>query len=161
VKAGWEVRALEDVAESCLGKMLDKRKNKGTPRQYLRNLNVRWFEFDLSDLLEMKFEADEVERYTARKGDVMICEGGYPGRAAIWDQDEAIYFQKAIHRVRFHEPERAKLFLYYLWKCDADGSLSDHFTGSGIQHFTGKALKKFAFPLPPLEAGESHMDLTV
>ena len=43
------------VAVARLGKMLDKAKNKGTPRRYLRNINVRWFDFDLSDLLEMRF----------------------------------------------------------------------------------------------------------
>ena len=151
MKAGWAVKPVGEVAEHCLGKMLDKRKNKGTPRPYLRNLNVRWFDFNLDDVLEMKFEDHEAARYTAVRGDVLVCEGGYPGRAAIWERDEPIYFQKAIHRVRFHEPERNRWFLYYLLKCDLDGSLRDHFTGSGIQHFTGKALAKLPIPLPPLE----------
>lgn len=82
---GWVRCRLEDVAVHSLGKMLDKAKNRGIYRKYLRNLNVRWFTFDLSDLLEMRFREDEVEQYTARKGDLLICEGGYPGRAAIWD----------------------------------------------------------------------------
>jgi type I restriction enzyme S subunit len=131
--------------------MLDKAKNRGTPQPYLRNVNVRWFGFDLSDLLEMRFEDHERERYTARKGDLLICEGGYPGRAAIWQNEEPVYFQKAVHRVRFHEPDRAPWVLYYLWASDADGSLKAHFTGSGIQHFTGQALARLKIPLPPLE----------
>jgi len=53
--------------------MLDKNKNRGKLKPYLRNLNVRWFDFDLSDVLEMRFEDDEAERYTARKGDLLIC----------------------------------------------------------------------------------------
>ena len=148
MRPGWVVKPIGQIADACLGKMLDKNKNKGTPRPYLRNLNVRWFNFDLSDVLEMRFEDDERERYTARKGDLLICEGGYPGRAAIWEDDKPIYFQKAIHRVRFHEPERAKWFLYYLLYCDIGGSLRSHFTGAGIQHFTGEALKRFRVPLP-------------
>ncbi len=150
MREGWAVRPLEEVADACLGKMLDKNKNRGEAKPYLRNLNVRWFEFDLSDMLEMRFEEGERERYTARKGDLLICEGGYPGRAAIWPYDEPIYFQKALHRVRFQEPERAKWFLYYLYLCDLNGSLHDYFTGAGIQHFTGEALKRFRIPLPPL-----------
>ena len=150
MKEGWEIRSLEEIADQCLGKMLDKAKNRGEMKPYLRNLNVRWFEFDLSEMLEMRFEESERERYTATKGDLLICEGGYPGRAAIWPFDEPVYFQKAIHRVRFHEPETAKWFLYYLHLCDSDGSLRDHFTGSGIQHFTGEALRRFRLPLPPL-----------
>lgn len=147
---GWERERVSDIASHSLGKMLDKAKNKGEPRKYLRNLNVRWFEFDLSDLLEMRFLPEEEARYTVMKGDVVICEGGYPGRAAIWDQDEPIHFQKALHRVRFSEPERARWFLYYLQMKDMDGSLKSHFNGAGIQHFTGEALAKFELPLPPL-----------
>ena len=42
-----------DVAEHCLGKMLDKKKNKGELKSYLRNKNVRWFNVETDDLLEM------------------------------------------------------------------------------------------------------------
>ncbi|MCP9884651.1 restriction endonuclease subunit S [Synechococcus sp. ATX 2A4] len=141
---------MSEIAKHSLGKMLDKAKNKGEPKPYLRNLNVRWFDFDLSDVLKMPFLPMEVEKYTAVKGDVLICEGGYPGRAAIWEQDEPIYFQKALHRVRFHEPERNKWFIYYLLSKDLDGTLKNHFNGAGIQHFTGEALAQFPVPLPPL-----------
>lgn len=130
--------------------MLDKSKNKGSPRPYLRNLNVRWFDFDLSDVQEMRFLDEERDRYTIMKGDLVICEGGYPGRAAIWADDEPIYFQKALHRVRFREPEHAKWFLYYLHMRDLDGTLKDSFSGTGIQHFTGEALAKLTLPLPSL-----------
>ena len=114
MKNGWQCKKVSEIAKHSLGKMLDKAKNKGEPKPYLRNLNVRWFDFDLSDVLEMRFLPGEAAKYTAVKGDVLICEGGYPGRAAIWEQDEPIYFQKALHRVRFHEAERNKWFLYYL-----------------------------------------------
>jgi type I restriction enzyme S subunit len=150
MKKGWQTKKVSEIAKHSLGKMLDKAKNKGEPQPYLRNLNVRWFDFDLSDVLEMPFLPTEVEKYTAVKGDVLICEGGYPGRAAIWEKDEPIYFQKALHRVRFHEPERNRWFLYYLLSKDLDGTLKNHFNGAGIQHFTGEALAQFEVPLPPL-----------
>jgi type I restriction enzyme, S subunit len=146
----WQSKAVSEIAQHSLGKMLDKAKNKGELRRYLRNLNVRWFHFDLSDVLEMRFLPEESAKYSAVKGDVLICEGGYPGRAAIWERDEPIYFQKALHRVRFHEPERSKWSLYYLLFKDLDGTLKSHFNGTGIQHFTGEALAQFKVPLPPL-----------
>lgn len=148
--AGWQIKKVSEISTHSLGKMLDKAKNKGQPKPYLRNLNVRWFDFDLSNVLEMRFLPEEEARYTAVKGDVLICEGGYPGRAAIWQQDEPIYFQKALHRVRFHEPERNEWFLYFLLSKDLDDTLKNHFNGAGIQHFTGKALAQFEVPLPPL-----------
>lgn len=150
MRKGWPKKKVSEIARHSLGKMLDKAKNKGEPRPYLRNLNVRWFVFDLSDLLEMRFLPEEGDKYTVKKGDLVICEGGYPGRAAIWDQDEPVYFQKALHRVRFREPEHAKWCLYYLHAQDIEGTLKKHFNGAGIQHFTGEALARFEIPLPPL-----------
>jgi len=147
---GWETKPLGEFADLCLGKMLDKAKNRGEPKPYLRNLNVRWFEFDLTDVAEMRFEKNEYERYSAKAGDVLICEGGYPGRAAIWTGSKPIFFQKAIHRVRFKEPDRAKWLVYFLWYLDTSGELRSHFTGAGIQHFTGQALQRLRVPLPPL-----------
>lgn len=147
---GWVEKKVSEIAKHSLGKMLDKAKNKGELKPYLRNLNVRWFTFDLSDVLEMRFLPEEEPKYTAVKGDVLICEGGYPGRAAIWENDEPVYFQKALHRVRFHEPEHNKWFVYYLYAQDQSGELKQHFNGAGIQHFTGEGLAKFVVPLPPL-----------
>lgn len=147
---GWVEKKISEIAKHSLGKMLDKAKNKGGPQPYLRNINVRWFTFDLSDLLQMPFLPTEAEKYTAIKGDVLICEGGYPGRAAIWDEDYPIYFQKALHRVRFHQPELNKWFVYYLSVQDSSGQLKQHFSGTGIQHFTGEVLARFPIPVPPL-----------
>jgi type I restriction enzyme S subunit len=145
----WSEKTIAEIAVHSLGKMLDKNKNKGVPLPYLRNLNVRWFDFDLSDVLEMRFLPEEEAKYTARSGDVLVCEGGYPGRAAIWDREEPIHFQKALHRVRFHEPNLNKWFVYFLYAKDLSGELRSNFTGAGILHFTGEALAKFRLPIPP------------
>jgi type I restriction enzyme, S subunit len=150
VKSRWPIKKVSEIAHHSLGKMLDKAKNRGEMKPYLRNLNVRWFSFDLSDVLTMPFLPEETTKYTAVKGDVLICEGGYPGRAAIWQKDEPIFFQKALHRVRFTEPDRNKWFVYYLHAKDLDGTLKQHFNGAGIQHFTGEALAEFPIPVPPL-----------
>ena len=151
IPQGWEWCRLGAIARHSLGKMLDHGKNKGTPKPYLRNLNVQWFRLVLSDLKEMRFEEHEIEKYAVKKGDIVICEGGYPGQAAIWEQDEPIMFQKALHRVRFiaqgYEPV---LFVQYLKLADASGFLKDYYTGSGIKHFTGDALHSFVLPLPPI-----------
>jgi type I restriction enzyme S subunit len=151
----WAWVSVGEVSSSRLGKMLDKAKNKGTERPYLRNINVRWLDFDLSDLLEMRFEESELSEYELKKGDVLICEGGEPGRAAVWDDRvRGVYFQKAIHRVRFDECVDPFFFVHVLWCSALDERLSRYFTGTGISHFTGKSLKGYLFPLPPL--AEQH-----
>ena len=145
----WERKSVAELAQHSLGKMLDRAKNRGDLKPYLRNLNVRWFGFDLSDVQEMRFEPSELDRYSVKKGDLVICEGGYPGRAAVRAADESVYFQKALHRVRFREPVLAHWCLYYLFYEDSTGLLRQHFNGAGIQHFTGAALSKFQIPVPP------------
>lgn len=148
--SGWRWTTVAAVSNARLGKMLDKARNSGTPRRYLRNINVRWFDFDLSDVLEMPFEDRELDEFALRRGDVLICEGGEPGRAAVWDgREENIYFQKAIHRVRFDEDVLPTYFVLTLRNAADEGRLSDYFTGVGIKHFTGKGLASFLFPLPP------------
>ncbi|WEN15611.1 restriction endonuclease subunit S [Rhodanobacter sp. AS-Z3] len=136
-----------EIAEHCLGKMLDKQKNKGTFRPYLRNINIRWFEIDTSDVLEMRIEDRELDRYEVRKGDLLICEGGYPGRASIYQSDDSTYFQKALHRVRFDDESLPKVLMYWLFVDDKLGKLSGHFSGTGISHFTGKALASYPMPV--------------
>lgn len=137
---------LGSISESRLGKMLDKEKNVGEPRRYLRNINVRWFSVDLSDLLEMRIEDSEVDKYSLRKGDLVICEGGEPGRCAVWETDDTIFYQKALHRVRFTDFSNPKFYMYFLWYAAQTGRLKPFFTGTGIKHLTGQSLVKILVP---------------
>jgi type I restriction enzyme, S subunit len=151
VPASWRWPSVSQVAECRLGKMLDRGKNRGTPRRYLRNVNVRWMDFDLSDVLKMNFEEDELDEFRLQSGDVLICEGGEPGRAAVWDaRDTDIYFQKALHRVRFDGRVVPSWFVRVISLDAQTGRLKAFFTGTGIKHFTGKGLARYSFPLPPL-----------
>ena len=147
----WEMVKLGEVAEMCLGKMLDKSKNKGTYQPYLRNVNVRWGSFDLDDLLEMRFEESEQERYGIQIGDLIMCEGGEPGRCAIWNATVPnMKIQKALHRIRVKDSIYNK-FVYYLFSLYAqNGRLEKFFTGTTIKHLTGQSLKSIEIPLPPL-----------
>ena len=137
---------LGSISESRLGKMLDSEKNIGVPRRYLRNINVRWHSFDLSDLSEIPIEENEVDKYSLRKGDLVICEGGEPGRCAVWDSDDVIFYQKALHRVRFTDSSNPKFYMYYLWYAAQTGQLKSLFTGTGIKHLTGQSLVKVLVP---------------
>ena len=134
------------IVDSRLGKMLDKEKNTGISRKYIRNINVRWFSFDLSDLLEMRIEDEEVDKYSICYGDLVICEGGEPGRCAVWEKDHTVFYQKALHRVRFLDKSNPKFYMYYLWFSAQSGQLSKFFTGTGIKHLTGQSLAKVPVP---------------
>ncbi|MDP2257450.1 MAG: restriction endonuclease subunit S, partial [Polaromonas sp.] len=101
--AGWTWATMGQLGQVQLGRMLDKQKHtSGEPYRYLRNINVRWGAFDLSDLFEMNFESNQLDRFGVCDGDVFVCEGGEPARAAVWRMGKTdIKYQKALHRVRF------------------------------------------------------------
>ena len=101
IAGGWVFAILKDVAYMRLGKMLGKAKNIGKPTRYLRNINVRWFTFDLSSLALMRATADDKSELALKDGDLLVCKGGELGRCSVWNLGEnALIFQKAIHRVR-------------------------------------------------------------
>lgn len=147
----WDVDTYAQVVQSRLGKMLDKIKNTGIPTRYLGNINVRWNSFDLDDLQEILVSPNELQDLEVKKGDVLICEGGEPGRCAVWSHcDGGIVYQKALHRARTSDRILPQ-FLAFNLKNDADNnSLSQLFTGSTIKHLTGSALKNYPLRLPPI-----------
>ncbi|WP_237480594.1 restriction endonuclease subunit S [Lichenibacterium dinghuense] len=147
---GWTTTRFEAVADIQLGKMLDKAKNSGDPTPYLRNINVRWGEMDTSHVLTMPMSFEERAKFSIRDGDVLVCEGGEPGRAAVWRSGPTdLKFQKAILRVRTEEGISPDWLARYLWLMARDGTLQDHFTGTTIKHLPREALQNISLPLPP------------
>ncbi|WP_223508646.1 restriction endonuclease subunit S [Pseudomonas sp. BF-RE-29] len=149
--SSWKWARFDSVSNTRLGKMLDKAKNKGELRPYLRNTNVQWFNFEIDDLKSMRFEEHELDEYRVTPGDLVICEGGEPGRCAVWEGEvEDMFIQKALHRAR---PWLgiSPFFLQSCLKAAANsGYLSQFFTGATIKHFSGEKLAKYPVPLPPL-----------
>jgi type I restriction enzyme, S subunit len=145
---GW-VKLGTACSESILGKMLDKEKNKGTLKPYLRNINVRWSTFDLHNLLEMRFEDSEEDRYCLADGDLVICEGGEPGRCAVWRNKFGIEIriQKALHRVRFTSSILPDYVQKYFELYSANNKIEKYFTGTTIKHLTGDGLSKIPLPI--------------
>lgn len=148
-KSTWKKTTLGQVADLRLGKMLDKYKNEGISTPYLRNINVRWFSFNLDDLNELKISKKEKEKLNIKNGDLLVCEGGEPGRCAVWNNGKQnITFQKAIHRVRPIKDVQP-LWIAYNIKTDADnGNLAEYFTGTTIKHFTGQSLFRYELEIP-------------
>ena len=149
--AGWMTAPLGEVADVQLGKMLDRKRTEGTSLPYLRNINVRWGHIDVSDLLEMPFRDQELNRYAVQPGDVMVCEGGEPGRAAVWTRrDQGIKYQKALHRVRVGGGLLPNWLVYQLHLDASSGRLSKQFTGTTIGHLPREAIVEYELRLAPL-----------
>lgn len=149
---GWEIKPLGDVCESELGKTLDAKRNTGELYPYLCSINVQWGHFDLSVVKEMKMEPKELERYTVRKGDLLICEGGDTGRSAVWNRDEVIYYQNALHRLRFKANTMLPLFCQYLMlELKNKGEIAKYSKGQTIKHLVKSALLSIKAICPPFD----------
>ena len=146
----WAECSILSIAEVELGKTLDKAKNTGTYYPYLRSVNIKWDDVDLTDVKEMKFEENELTRYSVKKNDLLICEGGDVGRCCIWNSEQDIYYQNALHRVRFYGNCHPKYFLYIMMYLESIGYLKRISNGVTIKHLTKNVLASIPFLLPPL-----------
>ena len=80
----WVTPTLNSRYSIELGKMLDEKRITGTHLvPYLRNIDVQWDSINYEELPEMDIQEVEFPRYTVQKGDLLICEGGEVGRAAM------------------------------------------------------------------------------
>ncbi len=148
--SGWEWVRFGEIAQHNSGKTLDKGRNSGVLRNYITTSNLYWGKFDLANVRQMQIRDDELERCTAQKGDLLICEGGEAGRAAVWDQDYEVCFQNHIHRARFFgdiNPYYAYRIFEYL---DATGEINNFRKGVGISNMSSKSLASIPLTLPPL-----------
>jgi len=149
----WTETTLGEVADTRLGKMLSATTDdgSGTLYPYLRNTNVRWGDIDLSDLKEMRFSGQDCEAFALLAGDLLICEGGEPGRAALLKHDlPGIYFQKAIHRVRCRPGLDAEFLSCWIYHLSKSEIFQNFLTSTTIQHLTGEKLRQLPIVLPPL-----------
>jgi len=152
---GWEWVRFGEIAQHNSGKTLDRGRNSGELREYITTSNLYWGRFELKNVRKMPIRDEELEKCMARKGDLLICEGGEAGRAAVWPFDNHICFQNHVHRTRFYSVDIDPYFGYrFFEKLNATGEIDHHRKGVGISNMSGKALASIAFPLPPHE--EQH-----
>ena len=148
IPQGWEWARINTIGISQLGKMLDRGKNIGQEYPYLCSINVYWDGIDLSKIKTFKLRDDELSKYRLHKGDLLICEGGDYGRCCVWDRDEEMYYQNALHRIRFY----CGLFpIFYKFVFELYRNIG-YIVGQGqtIKHFTYESMKSIVFPVPSI-----------
>lgn len=149
----WGVCKLSFRYSVELGKMLDEKKLTRTSLvPYLRNQDVQWESINIQDLPEMDIHPEELERYTVRQGDLMVCEGGDVGRAAIWmGGSEPIGYQKALHRLRPRSPvtDTAEFFFFSLLTAKKRGVFEESDSKATIAHLPAEKFRQYRFAFPP------------
>jgi len=150
----WKWVRFGEIAQHNSGKTLDGGRNTGLPRKYITTSNVYWGRFQLNNVREMLIREDELDKCSARKGDLLICEGGEAGRAAVWELPEEICFQNHVHRARLYKDVNPYFAYRFFEKINASGEINNYRKGVGISNMSSKALASIVFPLP--STSEQH-----
>ena len=151
IPESWVWCKFQDIANSELGKTMNKASDKGGEVPYLCSINVYWDKVDLSNVKVAPFSIAEKEKYLLQKGDLLICEGGEAGRCAIWSNDKTMYYQNALHRVRFYGNISSKFIQNVIRIYKTIGIIDKKSKGMTIKHFTKTALNSLYVPLPPVQ----------
>ena len=131
------------------GKALNSANSEGKTLTYITTSNVYWNRFELDDLKSMPFTDSEIEKCTVTKGDLLVCEGGDIGRAAIWNFDDEIRIQNHLHRLRAYDDIQAIFYYYVLYIFKLSGKISGN--GIGLQGLSSNVLHNIIVPVPPID----------
>ena len=146
----WEASTVGREFDIQLGKMLDAEKNTGVLKPYLGNRAVQWDRIDTSELPMIAMSKLDLERFRLKQGDLLVCEGGDVGRAAVWDSPlEECYFQKALHRLRPRRGFNSRLMIAFLRLMSARGQLLNYVTQTSIAHLPKDKFVTVPLPMPP------------
>ena len=149
IPQNWVWATIGDVFEHNTGKALNASNPNGTMLDYITTSNLYWDRFELSIIKQMPFTESEIERCIVRKGDLLICEGGDVGRAAIWDYDYNIMIQNHIHRLRGKVDICTRYFFYLFMHYKLHNLIGGK--GVAIQGLSSRDLHNLIIPVPSLK----------
>lgn len=145
----WIWTRMGELFQHNTGKALNGTNKDGEELTYITTSNLYWNRFKLENLKSMPFTESEIEKCTVTKGDLLVCEGGDYGRAAIWNYDFDMRIQNHVHRLRAYLPLCTEYFYYVINFLKGTGLIKGK--GIAIQGLSSGALHNLAVPLPPLE----------
>lgn len=156
----WEVKRVDDLFDIQQGKQVSKQTRAGdNPRPFLRTKNVYWAQLDLREIDHMHFTAEEEEKLALRKDDLLVCEGGWVGRTAIWNGEiERCYYQNHLHRLRRRTDSILPEFaLHWFWFAfEFGGIYFGRKNDTTIPNLSKSRLGNLLMPRPP-EDEQAHI----
>ena len=145
---GWTITTLGEIFQHNNGKQKSSSNKEGRLLKYITTSNVYWGEFDLSNVKEMFFTNNELEKCTVTKGDLLVCEGGDVGRSAIWNYEYPICIQNHLHRLRSWLPVCTEYFFYSLMYNKFKNLIKGK--GIGLMSLSSNDLHNIPINLPPV-----------
>lgn len=147
----WSWCKLLNIGQSELGKTLNGDKPIGKKAPYLCSINVYWDGIILDNVKTTYFSDSEQDKYKLIKRDLLICEGGESGRCAVWNSEQEMYYQNALHRVRFYSDINPYFYKYIIESYHHSGFLEGFCSGVTIKHLVKSSLHSIPLPLPPIQ----------
>ena len=136
----WREQAVKHAYSVTLGKMLQNAPAAVDDVEvcYLKAQHVQWDGVNLADLPTMWASPEEVDLLRVREGDLLVCEGGEVGRAAIIDREPEAptIIQNALHLVRGRDGSDVRFLLYALRQAVDSNWIAAICNASTISHFT-------------------------
>ena len=154
---GWCFCTIGDLFRHNTGKALNGKDQAGEEHRYITTSNLYWDRFDMNEVRTMPFTEAEMEKCRATKGDLLVCEGGDIGRAAIWPYDYDVMIQNHIHRLRPRGDISVRFYYYILLLYKQMGLIGGK--GIAILGLSSRELDKMVVPVPPVP--EQHRIVTV
>jgi type I restriction enzyme, S subunit len=115
----WSLCRVDSLFSIQQGKSVSKVHRIGdNQKPFLRTKNISWGQINVSNLDYMHFTKAEESKLELHEGDLLLCEGGDVGRAAIWGNPiNDCFFQNHLHRLRVINPDEIipEFFLYWFW----------------------------------------------
>lgn len=159
--ASWKLLTVEEVGTVGLGRQRSPRYHSGpNMKPYLRVANVHEDRIDLTDVKEMDFPPEQVDRYELRPGDILLNEGQSPefvGRPAMY-RDEipgACYTNSLIRFRPFDFVNGEYALLVFLRHLRFGRFHSEAHITTNIAHMAAGRFKRVGFPVPPLDVQDA------
>jgi type I restriction enzyme S subunit len=163
INEAWPLRPLGELFKMGAGKTMSAAARDGEDKTpFLRTSNVLWDQIDLTTVDEMAIPEHELPTKLLRPGDLLVCEGGEIGRAAIWNGEvEVMSFQNHLHRLRpLVDDIEPRFYVYFLQSALTQlGIFEGAANETTIPNLSRNRLAAFDVPHPRLE--EQHGIATV
>ena len=164
-RTDWQFSPVKHHFDILLGKMLQPKEQslEDVAVPYFKAQHVQWDKVLTEDLPTMWATPGEISSLRVRKGDLLVCEGGEVGRAAIVTEEppKNCIIQNALHLVRPKQSGDVRFLRYLLQQAASHEWLNVLCNRATIAHFTAEKFSGmwiWAPPLPEQHAIADYLD---
>ncbi|WP_433165372.1 restriction endonuclease subunit S [Kribbella sp. CA-247076] len=146
----FPVVAVKRKYDILLGKMLQPAPLQPLDEEipYFKSASVQWTGVKADPDVRMWASKRDVVKFRVTTGDLLVCEGGDVGRAAMYSGEGGFIFQNSIHRIRAGSDGDLRYLSYVLQAVHGSEWWDVVCNKATIRHLTGEKLGALEIPFP-------------